>query len=81
MCEILGFDPLSMASEGRVVIVAAAEQTDMILEIMHSFTEGRGAAVIGEITADRKGSVILNSTGGGRRYLEMPSGVLLPRIC
>ena len=81
MCEILGFDPLTMASEGRVLIVAAAEQTDTILEIMHSFTEGQEAAVIGEITADRKGSVILNSTGGGRRYLEMPSGVLLPRIC
>jgi len=81
MCEILGFDPFALASEGRVLLVAATEQADMIIGIMHSFSEGQGAAVIGEITADRKGSVILNSTGGGRRFLEMPSGVLLPRIC
>lgn len=81
MCEILGFDPLTLASEGRVLIVVDAGQADRVIDIMHSFEEGRGAAVIGEITAERKGSVILNSTGGGRRFLEMPSGILLPRIC
>ena len=81
MCEILGFDPMTLASEGRVLIVAAADQTDKILEIMHSFAEGEGSAVVGEITTERKGSVILNIPGGGRRFLEMPSGILLPRIC
>jgi hydrogenase expression/formation protein HypE len=81
MCEILGFDPLTLASEGRLLIVADAEQTDMILDIMRSFKEGEASAVIGEITSERKGSVILNSAGGGRRFLEMPSGILLPRIC
>ncbi len=81
ICEILGFDPLTMASEGRVLVVTAGNETERVLEIMHSFPEGQGAAVIGEITGQWSGSVILNTAGGGRRFLEMPSGLLLPRIC
>jgi hydrogenase expression/formation protein HypE len=42
---------------------------------------GRGASIIGTITSARAGRVILNSTYGGQRFLEMPSGQLLPRIC
>jgi len=81
LCEILGFDPLTLASEGRVLIVAAAEEADAIVDRMHSDPLGRGASVIGEITAGREGRVILNSATGGSRFLEMPSGQLLPRIC
>jgi len=81
LCEILGFDPLTLASEGRVLIVAAAEEADAIVDRMHSDPLGRGASVIGEITAGRIGRVILNSATGGSRFLEMPSGQLLPRIC
>ncbi len=81
MCEILGFDPLTMASEGRMVVVASPGDAGTVLDILRSFPEGEGAAVIGEITGVRKGSVILNTAGGGRRFLEMPAGLLLPRIC
>jgi hydrogenase expression/formation protein HypE len=81
LCEILGFDPLAMACEGRMVVVASPEDAGTVLDVMHSFPEGEGAAVIGEITGERKGSVILNTAGGGQRFLEMPSGLLLPRIC
>jgi hydrogenase expression/formation protein HypE len=81
LCEILGFDPLTLASEGRMVIVAAPEAADRIVEILRSDPLGRESAVIGEITAERRGRVVLNSSTGGRRFLDMPSGLLLPRIC
>jgi hydrogenase expression/formation protein HypE len=81
LCEILGFDPLTLASEGRVLIVAAADEADAIVERMHTDHQGRGTAIIGVITAGGDGRVILKSTTGGSRFLEMPSGQLLPRIC
>jgi len=81
LCEILGFDPLTLASEGRVIIVAAAEEAHRILNIMRSDPAGRDASIIGEITTEKPGRVIVNSSTGGRRFLDMPSGLLLPRIC
>jgi hydrogenase expression/formation protein HypE len=81
LCEILGFDPLTLASEGRVLIVAVAEEAEAIVDRMRSDPQGRGAVIIGEITAGREGRVILKSATGGSRFLEMPSGQLLPRIC
>lgn len=81
LCEILGFDPLTLANEGRVLIVAAKEEYARVLEIMHSDPLGNNAAVIGEMTSCGRGMVILNTVSGGRRVLEMPSGTLLPRIC
>ncbi len=81
LCEILGFDPLTLASEGRVIIVAAAEEAHKILNIMRSDPAGKDASIIGEITTEKPGRVIVNSSTGGRRFLDMPSGLLLPRIC
>jgi len=81
LCEILGFDPLTLASEGRVIIAAAADEAEKILNIMRSDPAGRDSSVIGEITLEKPGRVIVNSSTGGRRFLDMPSGLLLPRIC
>ncbi|MRR21234.1 hydrogenase expression/formation protein HypE, partial [bacterium] len=81
LCEILGFDPLSLASEGRLLVVVAPGEAGAILERMHGDPLGRGAAVIGRITSGREGRVLLNGTSGGQRFLDMPSGQLLPRIC
>ena len=81
LCEILGFDPLTLASEGRVLIVAAADEAEAIVDRMLADPQGQGAAIIGVVTAQREGRVILKSTTGGSRFLEMPSGQLLPRIC
>jgi hydrogenase expression/formation protein HypE len=81
LCEILGFDPLTLASEGRVVIAAAADEAQKILNVMRSDPAGRDATIIGEITLERPGRVIVQSFTGGRRFLDMPSGLLLPRIC
>ncbi|MCU0457751.1 MAG: hydrogenase expression/formation protein HypE [Bacteroidales bacterium] len=81
MCEILGFDPFCLASEGRLLVVAAPEEAERIAGRMREDPLGRGASIIGTITSARAGRVILNSTYGGQRFLEMPSGQLLPRIC
>lgn len=81
LCEILGFDPLSLASEGRLVVVVSPEEAGTVLERMRTDPLGRGAAVIGTVTSGREGRVIMNSSSGGQRFLDMPSGELLPRIC
>jgi len=81
LCEILGFDPLSLASEGRLLAVVAADEAEAILERMRTDHHGRGAVVIGRITSGREARVILNSSTGGQRFLDMPSGQMLPRIC
>ncbi len=81
LCEILGFDPLTLASEGRVIIAVAADEAQKILNVMRSDPAGRDSSIIGEITIEKPGRVIVNSTTGGRRFLDMPSGLLLPRIC
>ena len=81
LCEILGFDPFTLASEGRVIIAAAADEAQKILNVMRSDPAGRDSSIIGEITVEKPGRVIVNSSTGGRRFLDMPSGLLLPRIC
>jgi len=81
LCELLGFDPLSLASEGRLLVVAAPGEAGAILDRMRRDPVGREASVIGRITTGREGRVILNGASGGQRFLDMPSGQLLPRIC
>jgi hydrogenase expression/formation protein HypE len=80
-CELLGFDPLYLACEGRVIIVAAKEDEDRILKVMRSDIAGRMARVIGGVVRDRSGRVCLNTITGGKRLLYMMSGEQLPRIC
>jgi hydrogenase expression/formation protein HypE len=81
LCEILGFDPFSLANEGKVLIVVGKENYEKALKILRLHPLGKGSAVIGEIVEEHKVKVVLNTTSGGRRILEMPSGTMLPRIC
>jgi len=81
LCEILGFDPLYLANEGKVLIVAGGEEYEEVLDIMRKSPEGRDSEVIGEITAKKDGKVVLNALTGGKRILGVPSGLQLPRIC
>ncbi len=78
--ELLGLDPLHVASEGRLLLVCAAEAAEAILASWRARPEGVGACCIGEVTRD-KGQVILETVTGGRRLVDVPRGELLPRIC
>jgi hydrogenase expression/formation protein HypE len=80
-CEILGIDPLYVACEGRFVAVVAAEACDAALAALRSFPLGAGAAVVGEIRADPEGFVLLDTSLGGSRIVDMLVGDPLPRIC
>jgi hydrogenase expression/formation protein HypE len=81
MCEILGFDPLHVANEGKVIIVAGEKEGYEILEILKKDPLGAKSAIIGHITADHAGKVVLKNETGGRRIIDSLSGDQLPRIC
>ncbi|MDP2912478.1 MAG: hydrogenase expression/formation protein HypE [Candidatus Omnitrophota bacterium] len=79
--ELLGFDPLYLACEGRVVVIVAKEDEARALNAMRRHKDGKDAKAIGEISADYRGRVYLNTSAGGKRIVEMLSGEQLPRIC
>jgi hydrogenase expression/formation protein HypE len=81
LCEMLGFDPLYLANEGKILIVTGAGDELKILDILRSDPLGKDSNIIGEIVEDRRSRVILNTVSGGKRILEIPSGIQLPRIC
>lgn len=81
LCEVLGFDSFNLANEGKILIVAGEEEHETILGILRSHPLGKKSALIGEITDVNKGEVLLNTFTGGKRILDIPSGVQLPRIC
>jgi hydrogenase expression/formation protein HypE len=78
--DLLGLDPLHMASEGRVVLFCAAGAADSILSAWQDMPEGQGAACIAEVVSGA-GRVTLETITGGRRLVDVPRGELLPRIC
>jgi hydrogenase expression/formation protein HypE len=81
MCEVLGFDPLHIANEGKVLIVASEVYKEGILEILKNNELGRECSVIGRVVAEHNGRVVMRNQSGGRRFIETLSGDQLPRIC
>jgi len=80
-CEILGFDPLYLANEGRFVAFVAAADADRAVSILKECAVSAGAAVIGEVSNSPAGLVVLKSRIGTHRVVDMLSGEQLPRIC
>ncbi len=80
VCEMLGIDPLHVASEGRLITICAPEVADDILAAWRNDPYGTGAVCMGAITAE-KGRVVMETITGGRRLVDVPRGELLPRIC
>lgn len=80
-CEMLGLDPLYVANEGKLVAFVAPERADAVLAAMRAHRLGRDTAIIGEAVAEHPGLVVAKTGIGGRRVVDMPLGVLLPRIC
>ncbi|MBW2090958.1 MAG: hydrogenase expression/formation protein HypE [Deltaproteobacteria bacterium] len=80
-CEFLGFDPLYLANEGKLVAVVPAKDTAAVLARMRQNKFGVQAEVIGEIVAEHPGRVVMTTRFGTSRVVDMLSGELLPRIC
>ena len=79
--DMLGFDILNIANEGKVVIVVSAKKAEKCLEICRSCKGGKEAAIIGEVVASGEPMVELETIIKGRRIVQMPYGRELPRIC
>jgi hydrogenase expression/formation protein HypE len=80
-CEMLGFDPLTIANEGKLVAFVHPQEAEHALEALRSHPLGQDAARIGVITEEHPGMVLARTGIGGRRVVDMPLGELLPRIC
>jgi len=80
-CEILGLDPLYLANEGKIICVLPEKYAAKAISIMHRDPLGRDAKVIGRVTSDNPGKVVLRTGLGGHRLLGMLEGEQLPRIC
>ncbi|GAB7140599.1 hydrogenase expression/formation protein HypE [Deferribacterales bacterium RsTz2092] len=79
LCEALGFDPLDVANEGVALVVVGADDVASVLDMLHSFDVGTRATLCGEVVTNS--NVVMTTRVGGRRYIDMPLGEILPRIC
>jgi len=80
-CEILGLDPLYIANEGKLIAIAAAESADLLVARMREHPSGREACIIGEARAEPPGIVVMDTSFGGTRIVDMLVGEQAPRIC
>ena len=80
-CDLLGYDPLALANEGKMVFAVAPEGADAVLAALRGRPEGARAARIGTLGREHPGRVALRTAYGTRRVVDMPVGELLPRIC
>jgi hydrogenase expression/formation protein HypE len=80
-CEILGYDPLYVANEGKVVACVAPEDAERVVQVMQRTHYGHEAAIIGEVLPEPKARVVMKTRIGGTRIIGMLVGEMLPRIC
>lgn len=80
-CELLGIDPLYVANEGKLVAIVAPEEADAALAALRAHPYGAEAVRIGEIHPEPPGIVVLRTSMGGTRIVDMLVGDPLPRIC
>ncbi|MCF6159384.1 MAG: hydrogenase expression/formation protein HypE [wastewater metagenome] len=80
-CEILGFDPLYLANEGKLIAIVSKDSASVVLDAMRKDPRGKDAALIGTVVDRPQGKVLLETSIGNKRILDMLSGEQLPRIC
>jgi hydrogenase expression/formation protein HypE len=80
-CEMLGFDPLYVANEGKLVAIVERKDADLMLAAMHNHPLGKDARIIGTVTGNAGDHVTLKTSFGTTRLVDMLSGEMLPRIC
>jgi hydrogenase expression/formation protein HypE len=81
ICEILGFDPLYVANEGKFVACVPASAAESILSVIRQDPLGKDACIIGEVVDLNPGRIVMQTRIGGERIVDMLSGEQLPRIC
>ena len=81
VCGMLGLEPLYLACEGRLVIMAPKEQAQTIVDALKVCPYSKNAAIIGEVTEEQPGKVVMLTEIGTQALLPQPGGELLPRIC
>jgi hydrogenase expression/formation protein HypE len=81
VCELLGFDPLYVANEGKLIAFVDANYAEEVLSAIQEDDHGRDAAIIGEVVSDHPGRVVMKTRIGGSRIVDMLTGGQLPRIC
>jgi len=81
LCDILGFDPLYVANEGKVVMIVASNKVDVVLGKLHEHPLGKKAQIIGSITSKHRGRIYMETSVGGKRIVDVLTGDQLPRIC
>ncbi len=80
-CEMLGFDPLHVANEGKLIAIVPEEDAPAVLAAMQAHPLGSEARLIGRVDAEPAARVLMKTAIGGTRIVDMPAGELLPRIC
>ena len=80
-CGMLGLEPLYCANEGKLIAVVDPADADTVLKAMRETEEGRDAALIGSVSADYPGRLVMQTAFGGKRILQKLTGAQLPRIC
>jgi hydrogenase expression/formation protein HypE len=81
LCEMLGFDPVYVANEGKFLMIIVKDEVDIALRTLKGHPAGVNAAVIGQVTPEHPGRVVMQTAIGGKRVLDMLAGEQLPRIC
>lgn len=80
-CELMGFDPLYLANEGKAVLILPAGDVPAVLDALRHFPEGRNACLVGMVTGREKGQLLIRTPFGSTRRLYRLAGSMLPRIC
>jgi hydrogenase expression/formation protein HypE len=80
-CEMLGLDPLYIANEGKLIAIVSPADVKAVLKAMKKHAYGKEAAVIGKVTDEKSGRVVMNTRIGSSRIVDMLTGDPLPRIC
>ena len=80
-CEMLGFDPLYLANEGKFIAFVPESESEQALSALTSHPYGKDAVIIGTVQSSDPGSVILQTPYGSSRIISMLAGEILPRIC
>ena len=81
ICELLGFDPLYVANEGKLIAFVDTDHAEEVLSAIKKDDLGKDGAIIGEVVSDHRGRVVMQTRIGGTRIIDMLTGGQLPRIC